>query len=487
MGEEARLAAEVERLKRDLRAWEERFASIIGKSADGILIVDRKGDILFANPASERLFGRGELAGLPFGHPLVAGETTEIDVICPAGKTTVAEMRVAETEWQGERAHLATLRDITFRKRLEQERERFLAELEATIRSMADAVIIYGPGGEILRTNPAADRLLESALIRRELPPAERWRSLTLETPEGKPLPLEGLPVARALKGETVRNALIVFRPAPERALWLSVSAAPIAGAERVLGAVAVLVDMTEFQQLQEQRDIYLHTVSHDLRTPLTVIQGHAELLREVLREAGEFAAVNVEAILTACERMGKMIGYLVDMAKLESGQLIPETRPVDLHLFVAELLSRSRTALEADRFALKGLEGLPPVAADANFLERILINLFTNALKYSPPASPVAVRGSCAGGEVTVAVTDHGQGIAPADLPRLFDRYYRATSARRKESLGLGLYLTRLLVEAHGGRIRVESEPGRGSTFSFTLPAASSSPAPDPPISAAP
>ena len=108
---------------------------------------------------------------------------------------------------------------------------------------------------------------------------------------------------------------------------------------------------------------------------------------------------------------------------------------------------------------------------ADADRLDRMLLNLLTNAQKYSDPGTPVQVRALPREHEVVISVTDQGGGITPEDLPHLFSRFYRAKGARRADSIGLGLYITRLLVEAHGGDVRVESEPGKGSTFSFSLP----------------
>jgi len=128
---------------------------------------------------------------------------------------------------------------------------------------------------------------------------------------------------------------------------------------------------------------------------------------------------------------------------------------------------------LETTRVQVEIPPDLPPVSADAARLERIFTNLLSNALKYSDPGTPVQVCVQPMSGEVSIAVKDQGQGIAPKDMPHLFEKFYRAGSSRKAEGIGLGLYVTKLMVEAHGGRIRVESEVGKGSTFSFTLPVA--------------
>ena len=228
-----------------------------------------------------------------------------------------------------------------------------------------------------------------------------------------------------------------------------------------------------EIRVREEQRDTVVHTVSHDLRNALMIIQGQAQLFLRQLGKAGLKGPEmhGAEAIVTSAKRMNAMIEDLVDSARLESGQLRLEKRPVDLNAFVSDLLHRAKEAMDVGRVKVDIPAELPTVLADPNRLERILTNLLTNALKYSPLETEVLFRAESTNKEVLVSVSDRGIGIAPEDIPNLFQRYYRAKGARKAEGLGLGLYITKMLVEAHGGRIWVESELGRGSTFYFTLP----------------
>jgi signal transduction histidine kinase len=171
---------------------------------------------------------------------------------------------------------------------------------------------------------------------------------------------------------------------------------------------------------------------------------------------------------------MNSMITDLVDSARLETGQIRLNRTSFDLKGFVVDLRERMARARPGriERIQVESREGLPPVLADPDRLERILANLLSNSLKYSEPDTPVTVRLVRADGEVVTSVADRGHGIAPEELPQLFGKYYRTRAGREHpESLGLGLYITRKLVEAHGGRIWAESEVGRGSTFSFSLP----------------
>jgi signal transduction histidine kinase len=164
---------------------------------------------------------------------------------------------------------------------------------------------------------------------------------------------------------------------------------------------------------------------------------------------------------------MDRMLRDLADSARSEGGHLELATRPVDLRDFLAELLEASDGVLDAARVDNEVPAGLPAVLADPDRLDRIVVNLVGNALKYSH--GRVVVQAVREGGAVRVSVADRGPGIAPDDLPRIFERYYRG-QRHEGEGLGLGLFIVRKLVEAHGGRIWAESRPGEGSTFTFTL-----------------
>ncbi|MBI2953982.1 MAG: sensor histidine kinase [Chloroflexi bacterium] len=227
-----------------------------------------------------------------------------------------------------------------------------------------------------------------------------------------------------------------------------------------------------EIRSRDEQRKDFINAVSHDLRSPLTIIRGQAQLIQRA-PDREELVRKSADAIVEGTGRMNAMIHDLVESARLEAGQLHLEKQAVDLRAFVSDLLERAAELEGMARVKSEIRADLPLVGADPGRLERILLNLLTNALKFSPPETEVLVRAEKTDDEVTVSVTDRGIGIAPEDLPHLFERFYRARVTRIAEGLGLGLYITRMLVEAHGGRVWVESEPGKGSTFYFTLPLA--------------
>jgi signal transduction histidine kinase len=228
-----------------------------------------------------------------------------------------------------------------------------------------------------------------------------------------------------------------------------------------------LVVTIRQLRHTTEQREDLLRAVSHDLRNPLQIVVLQTQRLQ---RSADERSRRPAAAILAASRRMDRMLRDLSDAARSEGRGIELDARAVPLRPFLAELLDVSDGAMDSKRVDNHVPEDVPAVLADPDRLDRILANLVGNALKYSQDR--VVVRASAGGGEVQVSVADRGKGIAEADLPRIFDRYYRG-QRHEGEGLGLGLFIVRKLVEAHGGRIWAESRPGEGSTFTFTLPAA--------------
>jgi signal transduction histidine kinase len=230
-----------------------------------------------------------------------------------------------------------------------------------------------------------------------------------------------------------------------------------------------LVVTIRRLERMREQRDDFLRAVSHDLRNPLQVVLLQAE---RIARAAGDAQPLRkpVSAIRFAGRRMERMLRDLTDAARLEVGELRLAREAVDLRAFVDQLLEVEQGVLDSSR--VRNLVGaaLPPLHVDPDRLDRILVNLLGNALKYSE--GEVRVAAERQDGSVRITVADRGAGIPPGDLPRLFERYYRGLR-HEGEGLGLGLFIVKGLVEAHGGRIQVESVPGQGSTFTLWLPLA--------------
>jgi signal transduction histidine kinase len=238
---------------------------------------------------------------------------------------------------------------------------------------------------------------------------------------------------------------------------------------------IVVVRNVTHLRRLERDREDLLRTVSHDLRTPLSVVLASAHTLERQLRGATlapASASAQVARISRSAQRMTGLLADLVDSAGLDAGRLELRLAPTDL-LRLAQDAVHSLAPEPPERVRLAQIGHVPSVMADSERLERVMVNLVANALKYSPAGSPVDVTVSRRGAEAVVSVSDHGVGVPPEELPRLFERYFRGRSAAQTEGVGLGLYIARQLVEAHGGTIWARSELGAGSTFSFALPLA--------------
>jgi signal transduction histidine kinase len=228
-----------------------------------------------------------------------------------------------------------------------------------------------------------------------------------------------------------------------------------------------LVVTIRRLRESTEQREDLLRAVSHDIRNPLQIVVLQAQRL---LRGPGEERIRRAAAgVLTAARRIDRMLRDLADSAKAEGGRIDLAWAQVPLRRFVEQLLDTSDGVFDVERVVNEVPADLPPVFADPDRLDRILANLVGNALKYSQ--HQVHVRAVAVGDEVRISVADRGPGIDGGDLPRIFERYYRG-QRHEGEGLGLGLYIVRKLVEAHGGTISAESRIGEGSVFTFTLPA---------------
>jgi PAS domain S-box-containing protein len=374
---------------------------------------------------------------------------------------------------RGEELATQLRESLAQREQLLTEVQRRTAELDAAISSSSDGMLIYNPAGEILLMNPAVERMLGYSEVEQKLPLAPRMELLRMETPDGKPFPAEEVPLRKALRGESSSSVVAVMHPPHGKELWVSMGAAPIrAPSGDILGAVVTFTDITPIQQLQQQRARHILGISHGLRTPLTVIQGQAQLLARALDLAGVNGRIRrgAETIVASSRRMSFTLRDLVDLTSLENNQPIQLNREmVELCSFVLQLKERLSGILDVERIRLEAPEALPAVSADPDRLERILVILLSNAARYSEPGTDVSISLSVREGEVVTRVADRGAGIPPELLPHLFDPYERPEE--RRETVGVGLYVAKGLIEAHGGRIWVESEVGRGSAFSFSLP----------------
>jgi PAS domain S-box-containing protein len=463
------------------------FRRLVAESADGILVVNAEGRILFTNPAAAFLLGHNEgaLLGALFGYPIVKNEATELDVRRPDGSRAVAEMRVVQIEWEGEKAFLASLRDITERKRAERAVRESESRLTRMLETMVDGMVEVDLQGRITFANPAAERILElrwDHIVGRYYQERE-WGQID---EHGAPFPADRLPLAVALRDQRAVHGLEHGLALPNgKRKWLSVSAAPLHDADgRLQGAVANFRDITERRRAAEQlaqyvadlersnRDLeeFAHVVSHDLREPLRTMRSYVQLIAKRLgkREDDELYLF-IGFVIDATKRMQELIQGLLEYSRAGTRKQV--LRAVDTQEVLAKALSNLHARIrEVD--ATVTHDSLPVVMGDEVQLVQIFQNLIENGIKFQDKRAPqVHVSAEEEGEYWAFTVQDNGIGIAPEDREHLFEIFQRLHSRDEYEGTGIGLAICKRIIERHGGRLWVDTNPQGGSEFKFTLP----------------
>ena len=342
--------------------------------------------------------------------------------------------------------------------------------LESILESAPVGILFVEAGTGSVTANPRAMELLGVPLVPNE--GVAQYGSL-LHHPDGRPLAVEERPSAQALSGHAVHaQEILVVRPDGRRVPLLSNADAVRGLDDQILGAIILFEDISALKELEHLREEFAAMVAHDLRTPVQTILLEAERLM-IREERGEIRApvTAVRRIQDCAVRLAQMAGDLLEMARLELSRVPLDKASVDPASTVARIVDQLRPTLEPHPVDVL-VEGSPPaIDVDVRRLEQILGNLLDNAAKYSQPEAPIAVVVGPSQGGTLVTVRDRGMGIAASELSRIFDRFYQSNLAREKKTgLGLGLYITKGLVEAHGGRIAVESEVGRGTAIHVWL-----------------
>jgi PAS domain S-box-containing protein len=497
-------------LKRQTQARldsETRFHTMVEHNADGIVMVDSKGSVRFANPAAELLFGRpaDELLGEAFDFPLPVEAAVELDITRRTGQHATVEMQVVDMAWGGETVYLASLRDITQRKQAEAERERLLSELaeerarlkelnvtleervaqrtadlqasEARFRAVfeeaAQGISLCDAEGRILASNPAFQAMLGysaedlGCLSVRDLThPGDRAADAAL--------------FREILSGE--RDTYHVEKRYVRQdgaVVWgsLVVSAVRGPGGEFRF-AVRMVQDVTQQKHI---RDALVRSeklavagklaasLTHEIKNPLQSVIGCVALAQEAVQEGGDPNSY----LNMAGEELWRTVGIVDQLRDLHRPPEAVTRRPSDVNALVERVI-----ALNEPRCRQRGVEvawqpgrDLPPVLAAPGQLQQVFLNLVLNALEAMSRGGWLYIRTEASGDPAGVRVrfVDTGPGIPEEALSHIFEPFYTT----REDGLGLGLYICHSIVAEHGGCIEVESRPGQGAAFSIWLPGA--------------
>jgi PAS domain S-box-containing protein len=255
----------------------------------------------------------------------------------------------------------------------------------------------------------------------------------------------------------------------------VGITYAPLfAGEGGLVNVIASVRDITRFREADELKSTFVSVISHELKTPVALIKGYTDtLMREDAKWDRKTTRESLGVILEETERLNHLIDNLLDASRLQAGALSLEMDLVALDALSERVATRFRTQTDIHEIETLFPNDLPAVDGDAARLEQVLNNLLSNAIKYSPDGGEIEIRGSVLPGEVVVTVSDQGVGIPLEEQSHIFESFFRGARARRQSTpgAGLGLFLVKAIVEAHGGRIWVESDLGKGAAFSFALP----------------
>jgi two-component system phosphate regulon sensor histidine kinase PhoR len=336
----------------------------------------------------------------------------------------------------------------------------------AILRSMIEGVAVVSGQERILFSNRAFSRILGLETM------AVENRALVEVVRQSDLLAV----IKKALNTkEQVSSEIVVGTVRPRS---FAVTAAPVRAEASSTGAVLVLHEISELRRLERVRQDFVANVSHEFRTPLTAIMGFAETLLGGALDDPQNRRRFVEIILEHASRLARLTEDLLKLSRIEAGQLELEFKPVSITRLVENCVDTVRIKAESRNLAVDVQlpTALPDVRGDFSRLREVLQNLLDNATQYTPAGGRIEVSSLRTGQEVVTTVTDTGIGIPQAEQGRIFERFYRVDAARSREAggTGLGLSIARHIVEAHGGRIWVESTVGEGSRFHFSVPIAS-------------
>jgi two-component system phosphate regulon sensor histidine kinase PhoR len=333
-------------------------------------------------------------------------------------------------------------------------------QLEAILNSTPDPVLVIDPQNRLLLANPAAGKVVGVDVGQSGGRPVEKLvkQKSLLDLLQAEP--------------SEKQSAEILF---PGGRTYLA-TASSVMAEGRPVGRVCILRDVTHFKELDSMKSEFVATVSHDLRSPLTLMRGYATML-EMVGELNDQQQGYVRKIISGVENMSRLVNNLLDLGRIEIGVGLQVE-----NVSVNDIIERVVSALQLQAsqksifLSVDVARNLPAVIeADQALLHQGVYNLVENAIKYTPNGGQVVVRVCTAQDDLVFEVQDNGIGIAPSDLPMLFEKFYRGKQreARSQHGTGLGLAIVRSITERHGGKVWVESELGKGSTFFLQVPLA--------------
>jgi len=476
---------------------EERFRSIVENSHDGIMILDDAHRFIYVNDELCRIakYSREEVIGQDFrkfideeSKQLVAeryirrqrGEKIppryEFNIVCKDGEKRRVEISSTTIKDSAGRVKtVAQILDVTERKRAEEKLRQSEEKLKTYLESAPDGVYINDLKGTFLYGNKKAEEIIG---YRKEELIGKNFLKLNLLP--AKYLAKAGKLLAlNAIGRPTGPDELELIGKDGTR-IWVEISTTPVKHGEEKTEVIGFVRDITErkeaenaLRELDRMKSDFIANVSHELRTPLHSIRGFTELMLQDKMPEPEVQKEFLTIIDNQSKNLEKLIDDLLDASRLESGRFKIQKHRLLIKDVISEVVGDFYTIASEKGITINTdiPEALPEIEADGKRLKQVLNNLLSNAIKFSNGGTHVTVTGATKDSELMVRVTDQGVGMPEEVRQHLFERFYRAKDTARVGGTGLGLYISKQIIEAHGGHILVESKVGEGSTFSFTLP----------------
>ncbi|WP_299285953.1 ATP-binding protein [uncultured Mucilaginibacter sp.] len=339
--------------------------------------------------------------------------------------------------------------------------------------TMAEGVGIIDQTGQMVYANNMAQQILglTHSEIKDRTFDDPRWQNLRID---GSPLPPEEHPMAVMMRtGLSLFDQEIGVQPPDKERFYVSINAAPIIekGTGKITGGIGTFMDVTNRRRILQQKDEFINVVSHELKTPVTSLKAAMQVLNRMKdNPRQEVFSKMLAQSNTSLNKLSGLINDLLDSNRISLGQLQLKKTRFSIADLVNDCCSHVRTA-GTHEIILQG-DIQQEVTADESQIDQVIVNLVNNAVKYAPDSKTIEIGIEHLGQEAKISVKDNGPGIPVDQIPRLFDRYYRADySSIQFSGLGLGLYISSEIIKKHGGRIGVDSAPGKGSSFWFTLP----------------
>lgn len=341
-------------------------------------------------------------------------------------------------------------------------------ELESIIESVYAGLVMINKSGKVMQMNASARSMLG---INDPEVVGKAYQDIVNYEPV-----LDILKTSLDESTEVAEEVSISLREDEEK-IYQVQSALVRGDDQQPIGVVAIFNDITEIRSIDRMKTAFVSTVSHELRTPLTSIKGFISTLLQ--DEDGTFYDFDMKRefytiIDTECDRLTRLISDLLNVSRIEAGRALDlNPKPVTLTTLIEKVVSVQKSYTNKHELVIDIQSELPTIVADEDKVDQILTNLTNNAIKYSPEGGKVTISATRYGERVRMCVSDQGMGIPKEHLPKVFDRFHRVDNrdTRRVGGTGIGLYLVKHLVEAHGGKIWVDSEVGKGSKFIFELP----------------